>query len=198
LQNHTQVLTLNFASSCNIALIGLFGTVSSTGVYAQSYDTGALPEAQAGECYVKALVPPSYKQETVSQIVKEASEQFTVVPAQFGDDTQRLLLKDESTEITVTQPEYKENEYQITVAEATREYVRGSADGTVAASSGMLFDVEATGIDLDAAEAGQCFYEHYKPATVESSVEKALVTQATEKLEIVPASFRGEEREVLV
>jgi len=186
------------ANSCQVALIGLFGAVSATGVQAQGLDTGALPEAEAGECYVKALVPPVYKQETVTQIVKEASEQFAVVPAQFSEDTERLLLKDASTQITVTEPEYKQNEYQIVVTEATREYVRGSAESSVAASSGMLFDVESSGIDLDTAEAGQCFYEHFKPATVESSVEKALVTEATEKLEVIPASFRDEEREVLI
>ena len=185
-------------ASCHAAIVGLFGVVSTTGVQAQGLDTGALPEAEAGECYVKALVPPSYKQETVSQVVKEASEQFSVVAAQFGPDTERLLLKDASTQITVTEPQYKQNEYQITVTEATREYVRGSADSTVIASSGMLFDVESSGINLDTAEAGQCFYEHFKPATVESSVEKALVTEATEKLEVVPASFRDEERDVLV
>jgi len=186
------------AASCHAALVGLFGAVSVTGVQAQGLDTGALPEAEAGECYVKALVPPSYKQETVSQVVKEASEQFAVVPAQFGPDTERLLLKDASTQITVTEPEYKQNEYQITVSEATREYVRGSAESKVAASSGMLFDVESSGINLEEAEAGQCFYEHYKPPTIESSVENALVTEATEKLEVVPASYRDEEREVLV
>ena len=163
-------------ASCHAAIVGLFGVVSTTGVQAQGLDTGALPEAEAGECYVKALVPPSYKQETVSQVVKEASEQFSVVAAQLGPDTERLLLKDASTQITVTEPQYKQNEYQITVTEATREYARGSADSTVIASSGMLFDVESSGINLDTAEAGQCFYEHFKPATVESSVEKALVT----------------------
>lgn len=159
---------------------------------------GALPDAQAGECYVKALVPPSYKQESIAQVVQEASQRFTVLPATFTEGTERVLLKDGSTEITVTDPEYKEADYEIVVAEATREYVRGSAEGNVAASSGSIYDVELAGINLEEAPAGACFYEHFKPATVESSVEKALVTEATETLEVVPAVYRDEEREVMI
>lgn len=178
----------------------LAGCMSIATAHAQDSDaTGTiLPEAKAGECYVKALVPAAYRQESLTEIVKEASETFTVLPATFNSDTENLLIKDASTEITVTEPVYKSNDYEIVVAEATREFVRDSADGKVGASPGLLFDLEASGFDMDAAEAGQCFYEHYKPATVETSVEKALVTEATEKLEVVPAVYRDEERNVLV
>lgn len=161
-------------------------------------DSGALPSAQAGECYVKALVPASYKQETLERVIKQPSESYTVLPATFNSDTEKLLLKDPSTQITVTEPEYRENDYEIVVAEATREFVRDSAEGNVAASPGLLFDLEASGFDMDSAEAGQCFYEHYKQPTIESDVERALVTEATEKLEVVPAVYREEQREVVV
>jgi len=161
----------NFKPIRAIACGCIAGSVSAIGFAADS--NGALPEAKVGECYVKALVPPSYRQETVSQLVKEASEKFTVVPAQFSESTERLLMKDGSTTITVTEPQYKKNDYTIVVAEARREYVRGSADSNVAASSGTLVDLAAAGIDIDSAEAGACFYEHYKPPTIESSVEKA-------------------------
>ena len=174
----------------------LAGCISVATAHAQ--DSGALPAAEAGECYVKALVPASYKQESVSRVLKEASESFTVLPATFTSDTETLLMKDASTEITVTEPEYKTNDYEIIVAEATREFVRDSADGTIAASPGLLFDLESSGFDMDEATAGQCFYEHYKKPTVESSVEKALVTEATEKLEVVPAVYREEQREIVV
>jgi len=186
----------NFKPIRAIACGCIAGSVSAIGFAADS--NGALPEAKVGECYVKALVPPSYRQETVSQLVKEASEKFTVVPAQFSESTERLLMKDGSTTITVTEPQYKKNDYTIVVAEARREYVRGSADSNVAASSGTLVDLAAAGIDIDSAEAGACFYEHYKPPTIESSVEKALLTEATETLEVVPAVFREEEREVVM
>ncbi len=166
--------------------------------HAASETNGSLPAAEAGECYVKALVPASYKQESLERVIKQPSESYSVLPATFNDDKENLLLKDASTEITVTEPEYRENDYQIVVAEATREFVRDSLEGNVAASPGLLFDLEASGFDMDAAEAGQCFYEHYKQPTVESSVEKALVTEATEKLEVVPAVYREEQREVVV
>lgn len=170
----------------------------ATATQAANDVSGALPSAEAGECYVKALVPASYKQESVERVIKQPSETFTVLPATFSNDTEKLLLKDPSTNITATQPEHRENDYQIVVAEATREYVRDNADGKIAASPGLLFDLEASGFDMDSAEAGQCFYEHYKQPTIESSVEKALVTEATEKLEVVPAVYREEQREVVV
>lgn len=175
----------------------LAGSISAVG-YAADDANGALPDAKAGECYVKALVPPSYREETVNQLLKEASEKFTVLPAKFSESTEKLLIKDASTKITVTEPKYKQNDYTIVVAEARREYVRGNTESNIAASSGTLVDLAAAGIDIDSAEAGACFYEHYKPPTIESSVEKALLTEATETLEVVPAVYREEEKEVLI
>ncbi len=157
-----------------------------------------LPEAEAGECYAKVLVPPSYKTESIESPVSEASENILVVPAKFADATERVVTKEASTTITAIAPEYETAETSVVVIEGSTDWVRGGIESNMSASKGDLTEIESAGHDLSKAKPGMCFYEHYKPATIQKNLEKILITEASETLQVVPASFTSSKKEIVI
>lgn len=170
---------------------------ASTSAFAVN-DVDVLPDAQPGECYAKVLVPPDYKVETVTSLVSEASENILVVPAKFSDATERVVVKEASTIITAVQPEYEKAEASIVVLENSMQWVRGGIDSDMAASKGDMSEIVDAGFKPSDVDPGTCFYEHYKPATIEKKQEQVLITEATETLEVIPASYTASTQEVLV
>lgn len=161
-------------------------------------EVDVLPDAKAGECYAKVLVPPSYKTETIESLVSEASETILVVPAKFSDATERVVKKEGATVITAIAPEYETVETTVVIVEGSSEWVRGGIESSMVASKGDLAEIENAGHDISDAKPGMCFYEHYKPATIKKNQERILITEATETLEVVPASFKAGKQEIIV
>ena len=161
-------------------------------------ETDVLPDAKAGECYAKVLVPPSYKTEKIDSLVSEASENIVVVPAKFSDATERVVKKEGATTIKAIAPEYETAEAAVIIIQGNTGWVRGGIESSMAASKGDLSEIESAGHDLAKATPGMCFYEHYKPATTKKNQEKVLITEATETLEVVPASFKTSKKEVVI
>jgi len=171
--------------------------IATTTVSANS-DTDVLPDAKAGECYAKVLVPPSYKTETIESLVSEAAETILVVPAKYSDATEQIVKQEASTVITAIAPEYETAEASVVVVPGSTDWVRGGIESSMVASKGDLSEIESAGHDLSKAKPGMCFYEHYKPATIKKNMEKVLITEETETLEVVPASFKAAKKEIMV
>jgi len=161
-------------------------------------EADVLPDAKAGECYAKVLVPPSYKTETIESLASEASENILVVPAKFSDATERVVKKEASTVITAIPPEYETAEASVVVIEGSTDWVRGGIESSMTASKGDLSEIEAAGHELAKVKPGMCFYEHYKPATLKKNMEKVLISEETETLEVVPASFTAGKKEIMI
>lgn len=179
------------------------GTAISTALLTPMFASAAvevdvLPAAKPGECYAKVLVPPTYKTDTFESLVSEASENILVVPAKFSDATERVVVKEASTVITAIAPVYEAVEASIVVVPSSTNWVRGGLDSTMAASNGDMSELESAGHKLDEATPGMCFYEHYKPATIQKNEEDVLIAEATELLEVIPASYSASTQEVMV
>jgi len=191
ISNKTFVSAMFAGATISTALLAST-TVSANAV------ADVLPDAEAGECYAKVLVPPSYKNETIESLVSESSENILVVPAKFSDASERVVKQEASTVITAIAPEYETAEASVVVIPASTDWVRGGLESDIAASKGDLSEIESAGHDLGAVEPGTCFYEHYKPATIKKTEEKVLITEATETLEVVPASFKPAKKEIVI
>jgi len=188
----TKLINAMFASTTiGVALLIPMNAIAAV-------DGDVLPDAQPGECYAKVLVPPEYSTETISSLISEASENILVVPAKFSDATEQVVLKDASTVITAIAPVYETVEASVVVVESSTQWVRGGVDSDMGASDGDMGELESAGYVLADAKPGMCFYEHYKPATIEKNEEKVLITEATETLEVIPASYTASTKEVLV
>tara|TARA_R110000787_G_scaffold171228_2_gene283875 strand:+ start:2822 stop:4018 length:1197 start_codon:yes stop_codon:yes gene_type:complete len=65
------------------------------------------PNAKAGECYARVIIPATYETKTEQVTASEASERVEVIPAKFGPASERVLVKEASTRLEVIPATYK-------------------------------------------------------------------------------------------
>ena len=180
-------------SSAAVALIAGAASVS-----AAVDNTATLPNARAGECYAKVVIPATYKNETTELVVKQAAEKIEVVPAKYEWTTERVLVKEASKKITPVPATYGTETSKVEVSPATRAYSVAAGRGSAPASPSNIAAAKAAGINLDAAKVGECFHEHFKPAQYKEEPVEVLVSQASESVEIIPAKYEWVEERLLV
>ncbi len=166
--------------------------------YAMEDLTAALPNAQPGECYAKVVIPPQYRTESSTVVVKEASEQVKIVPARYEWAEQRVLVSEAGSELRAIPATFGTVTETYEVSPASTQWVMDSKSGNVPANEGMLAMARASGANLDAAQPGQCFDEHYKPATYKTVTERVLVSEASEQVQLVDAQYEWVEQRVMV
>jgi len=154
--------------------------------------------ANSGECYAKVLVPPVYRTDSIEVIVSEASEKQEIIPAAYTTSTERVKIKEEYSRLTAIQPEFETKQKKIQISAAEKKWVRDSLDGKIGVSAGTLADLTSSGINVNGVTPGQCFYEHYKPASYKETEEKVLITAASEELSVEEAQFSETEKRVMV
>lgn len=184
-----QAITTALATSCLIAV--------NTSHAAEGSAFNTLPEASGGECYAKVNVPAVYKSETISAVTREASEKISITPAKYVDATERVMIKEASTKLVPVDAVYEDEEEKVLISPSYRMWVRGSLKSKVPASKGILADIADSGVDLDNVPVGRCYYEYHKPAQFKDIDDRIMVSEATEKLVVVPAKFTPSTKRVM-
>jgi len=166
--------------------------------YAMEDLTAALPNAQPGECYAKVVIPPEYRTESSTVVVKEASEQVKIVPARYEWSEQRVLVSEAGSQLRAVPATFGTVTETYEVSPASTRWVMDSKSGNVTANPGMLAMAKNSGANIDGAQPGQCFDEHYKPATYKTITERVLVSEASEQVQLVEAQYEWVEQRVMV
>jgi len=179
------------------AIAALLITGTSAGVSAASA-TATLPNARAGECYAKVVIPAQYRNETTELVVKQAAEKIEVIPAKYEWGTQRVLVKEASKKITPVPATYGTETQRVEVAPAVRKLTVAATRGSAPASPSNIAAAKAAGVNLDAAKPGECFHEHFKPAQYRDEQVEVIVSQASASVEIIPAKYEWAEERLLV
>lgn len=161
-------------------------------------DGNTLPSAEAGECYAKVAVPAVYKTEPVSTLLKEATERIEILPAKYADSQETVKIKESYSVLKPVPPIFDVVEEKVMISPASRGWVRDSLRGEVPVSSGMVSDIKASGIKVDDAQPGQCYYEYYTTDQYKTVEQNVLVSQAYDKLEAIPARFSKSAKQVMV
>jgi hypothetical protein len=130
-----------------IAALLFFGV---TNLYAQA-DGDLPPNAIAGKCYAKCLIPDQYETVTEQILLKEAASRIEVVPAvfetveeqilvkegykvleivpaTFTTVEEQLLVKEAGAKLDYVPPVYETITEQVLVSPATTKWVQGKAD----------------------------------------------------------------------
>lgn len=96
------------------------------------------PNAEAGECYAKVIIPAEYRTVTERSMVQEASERIEIAPAQFEWVEQQVTIKEPSTQLEVVPAEYKWQEKTIQVKPAHTGWVmQSNADCVLPAKNAL-------------------------------------------------------------
>ncbi len=179
-----------------ISLIGL--ALSTTQIAYAADATNSLPNAKAGECYAKVVLPAQFQTKTENVIVREASEKITIVPAKYKWVKEKVLVKEASTKVLPVPAIYGKAIEKVEVSPARQFWATGSTSGATPASASLLAAATQSGIDFKTAAPGQCFFESYVPAKYETKVEKILISQASQSVSVTPAKYGMVTEKVLV
>lgn len=166
--------------------------------YAIQDMTSVLPDAKAGECYAKVVIPAKYRTESSTVVVKEASEQIKIIPAKYEWSEQRLLVSEGQSELKVIPATFATETETYEVSPAGERWVMGSRNSGVVASAGLLESARAGGANLNGATPGQCFVEHFKPPQYKTVAERVLVSEPSEQITLNAAKYEWVEQRVMI
>lgn len=158
----------------------------------------ALPDAKAGECYAKVIIPAEYKAETQTLTIKEASSKIEVIPAKYEWTEEKILVREASKKLVPVPATYSAASEKVLVTPAERIWVKGNTKNTPKANPSLLSGAVANGLDLANAKIGNCFVEHYIPAQYKTVTQQVLKSDPSHKIEIIPAKYQMVEEKVLV
>lgn len=181
----------------NMAVLGALFSAASM-AYALEDKTTALPDAQPGECYARVVIPAQYRTESSTVVVKEASEKLQIIPAKYETVEERVMVGEAGSELRAIPATYATETQTYEVEPASSRWVMNKTNSNVNANPAMLAMVRASGLNLDSARPGQCFDEHYKPASYKTVTERVQVSEASEKIQLIPAKYEWVEQRVMV
>lgn len=179
------------------AILGAFVSAANIG-YAVEDMTSALPNAKPGECYAKVVIPAKYRTESSTVVVKEASEQLKVIPAKYEWAEERVMVSEAGSELRAIPATFGTETQTYEVSPASQQWVMGTVNSNIVANPAMIALARAGGANLDNATPGQCFDEHYKPATYKTVSERVQISEASEKIDLAPAKYEWVEQRVMV
>lgn len=176
----------------------VIGILTSSSVWSIEADkmTDALPNAKAGQCYAKVLIPANYETVTKKVMVKEASGKIEIIPAKYQLVEERVIIKPASEKIVAVPAVYNKVEEEVLVSPEKLVWRKGSAGKAKIAPASWIASAAASGV-TDKAEVGQCFVEYQQNAKYKTVQEKVLKREASEKIEIAPAVYKWEEKKFL-
>ena len=179
-------------------LAGSSITLSLSAIAQQIDNTGALPDAKPGECYAKVVIPAEFSTTSEEVIVQAASERIETFPAEFESVEQTIVVKEGSQTLSVTPAKFEDVVDKVEVSPAELVWTRKLSSQLIPASPGALEGIAASGVDLDAVEAGSCYREYFTEAQYETEIQQVITRPASQEITITPAEYETVEQRVMV
>jgi len=163
------------------------------------------PNAQAGECYGKAFVPPQVRTVQEQVLVHEASERLEVVPAQYQWVEERVMVKDASVQLVEVPAEYRTEQMTVELTPASQGWKMDSSgrcvtpDGRPVKDVFCLVNQPAVTKTVSQQKLAKASYtrETEVPAVYETVKRQRLSSPATCKRIAIPAEFQTVDRSVV-
>jgi len=165
---------------------------------AQGMGGDDLPPAKPGQCFTKAFFPAKYSTTTERVLASEPSETVQVIPARYGTATERVKVSDGTQRVVTVPATYKTVYERVLSKPASQTWRTSSSSNAPEASSTCVQAAAAAGMNVSGARPGTCFYEHYRPAQYQTTTQKVLASEASERVIAVPAKYRTISKRILV
>ncbi len=183
----------------NIILCSILLTISSTMVNAEEQ----MPMyAKPGECFTKTFYPPKVTKTTNIKSTKkiittDSSIKYEVIPAKYRWVSKRIKVSDGTEKIVTTPAVYKTVYERILVEPSNKIWRRDNSKTSQKAFSSCIDSAKASGMNIDNAMVGTCFYEHLVPAKYENITSKILLAEASERYAITPATYKTVTKKII-
>jgi hypothetical protein len=155
------------------------------------------PNARAGECYAKVMVPAVYKTVDEKVLVADASHKIEVIPAKYEWTEVRVPIQQESEKLVAVPAKFETIEEKVEIEAAHTQWRLGPGAKAKAAGGQVVTAALALGLPK-IANPGQCFNEFYQPAQYKTETEKLLKKAASENITTSDPEFEWVEEKVLV
>lgn len=156
------------------------------------------PNAKAGECYAKVVLPAKYETVEERVLVKEASEKIKIIPAKYEWINEKIEVTPASKKLISIPAKYKKVVETIEVKPATRIWKTSLNRGSAPVSKEILVAAKLKGVDLDSTTPGSCYKEYFTPEKYKVVTEEIVVQEKTERTEIIPAKYEMIEKTIEV
>ncbi len=156
------------------------------------------PDAKAGECYAKVVVPAKYKTVDERVLVQEASEKITVIPAKYEWVEEKVEISPASKKLVTVPAKYKKETETIEVKPSTRSWHTSLKRHSAPVSKEILVAAKLKGVDLENTTPGTCYREYFTPEKYKTVTEEVVVQEETTKQKIVPAVYETVEKTIEV
>ncbi len=161
------------------------------------------PNAEAGKCYAKVLIPAKFKKVTEEILKREAGEKVEVIPAVYEWIEKKVVVKEPSEKIEIIPATYKTVEEKVEVVPATYKLeatkpvyetvkvkvVDKPARTAWKKGNGLLDKIDHATGDI------MCLVNI--PATYKTLKKQVLKTPATVKKVEIPAQFKTIKKRVV-
>ena len=193
-----------FATAAGLALSGA--------AFAQDADYP--PDADAGACFARVLIPETtevvteqvidrpestevniieaqYETVTEQVLVKEETVEYRVIPATYETVTTQVLVEEERTETIVIPAEYETYEEQVLVRDAYTTWKPGSG------LFGRAADPTGTSVDGSAVATGELLCKVLVPAQYDTVTRTRIASPERTETNIIPARYEAVTKEVV-
>ena len=152
------------------------------------------PNAKAGECYAKVVIPAKYKTVEERVLVQEASNKISVVPAKYEWVEEKVEMTPEGKKLINVPATYKKVTEVIEVKPATKSWYVSLKKHAAPVSKEILVAAKLKGIDLDNTAPETCYKEYYTPETYKTIEEEVVIQKESNKTKVIPAEYEMVEK----
>jgi outer membrane murein-binding lipoprotein Lpp len=161
------------------------------------------PNAKAGECFARVLIPPVYETTSERVLAKDASASIKIVPAKYEWAEERVLVKETSEKLQVVPATYKTESEKILVKAASTRMVEVPAvyeteSEKVLVTPAREYWKKGRGpIEKVDGSTGEIMCLVKEDAVYKTVTRKVLKTPATTREEAIPAEYKTITRTVV-
>ena len=157
----------------------------------------ALPDAKAGECFAKVMVPGEFKTITEDVIVREGSTRIEITPPKFEWVSEKVLVEEATERLSPVPASYKTVKEEVVTREGRLVWRTGSSARSKLAEGLTVARAVASGLPGNA-KAGECYAEYYQAPQYETIEEKILKKEASSRIKVSSAKYETVKEQVLV
>ena len=156
------------------------------------------PNAKAGECYAKVVIPAKYKTIEERILVQEASNKIKIIPAKYAWIEEKVEVTPASEKLITVPAKYKKVSETIEIKPALRSWHVSLRKHSAPVSNELLAAAKLKGVDIENATPGTCYKEYYTPETYKTVSEEIVIQKETTKSHVVPAQYKMIEKTIEV
>jgi len=183
-------MKINYSS----IILGLILPIS----YIQAKVSLVPPNAKAGECYAKVVIPAKYKTIEEKVLIQEASEKISIIPAKYQWIDEKIELTPKSKKLVIVPATYKKITENIEVKPRILSWHTSLKAHSAPVSKEILVAAKIKGVDLKNSTPGTCFKEYYSPQRYKTIAEKVVIQKERTEKKIIPAKYEIVEKTIEV